>query len=619
MSFIIRVVSGFFKGIYRSVVFLGSLFFCLLCLLVLGFIGVSFFYSDDFTIADNSILKLTISGNIVEQQTREEPYMNYAGLLMGLPDQPRETLLQDVLDTIDYAENDPHITAILLDLEDMGGAGLNQLEAIGSALASFKKTGKPLISIEDNYSQSQYYLAAHSSSIFLNPMGSVNLHGFGMYRFYFKDALEKLKVNFHVFRVGDHKSAVEPLTRNSMSGEDRSQSREWLSALWQNYIDDVSAQRSLKPEDINRYINAVPENLNEVDGDLALLALNSGLVDGVKTRREIRSYLVETVNAANEDDVSFVSFGDYRNLIPSSYQTDTDNRDQIGLIVAAGTITDGYSHPGTIGAETITSLLRQARDNENIKAVVMRVNTGGGSAFASELIRQELIELKKSGKPVLVSMGSYAASGGYWISADADEIWASASTLTGSIGIFMAFPTFEELLKSGGIHRDGVGTTNLSAGIDLSRPLSGEMNDAIQLVLENGYDRFISLVASGRNLDRTKVEELAHGKVYAGVKAQKLGLVDEIGNLDQTIGAAAIKAGLDDYEVTQLLPELSFRSMILSRINSTLHSVLGSLVSQSSWLAPLYKAAQPITSVVQRFLIFPDPNGMYAHCMIGYF
>lgn len=619
MSFIIRVVSGFFKGIYRGVVFLGSLFFCLLCLLVLGFIGVSFFYSDDFTIADNSILKLTISGNIVEQQTREEPYMNYAGLLMGLPDQPRETLLQDVLDTIDYAENDPHITAILLDLEDMGGAGLNQLEAIGSALASFKKTGKPLISIEDNYSQSQYYLAAHSSSIFLNPMGSVNLHGFGMYRFYFKDALEKLKVNFHVFRVGDHKSAVEPLTRNSMSGEDRSQSREWLSALWQNYIDDVSAQRSLKPEDINRYINAVPENLNEVDGDLALLALNSGLVDGVKTRREIRSYLVETVNAANEDDVSFVSFGDYRNLIPSSYQTDTDNKDQIGLIVAAGTITDGYSHPGTIGAETITSLLRQARDNENIKAVVMRVNTGGGSAFASELIRQELIELKKSGKPVLVSMGSYAASGGYWISADADEIWASASTLTGSIGIFMAFPTFEELLKSGGIHRDGVGTTNLSAGIDLSRPLSGEMNDAIQLVLENGYDRFISLVASGRNLDRAKVEELAHGKVYAGVKAQKLGLVDEIGNLDQTIGAAAIKAGLDDYEVTQLLPELSFRSMILSKINSTLHSVLGSLVSQSSWLAPLYKAAQPITSVVQRFLIFPDPNGMYAHCMIGYF
>jgi protease-4 len=615
MSVLLRIVSGICKGIYRSVVFIGSLFFSLLFIAMIAVFALSIFYSEDVTVADNSILKLTLSGTIVEQRTLEDPYINYAELLMGLPEKPRETVLQEVLDTIDYAESDPRIEAILLDLKYLQGAGLNQLEAIGASLASFKKTGKPVISIEDSYSQDQYYLAAHGSKIFINPMGGVNLNGFGMYRFYFKEALEKLKIDFHVFRVGDHKSAIEPLTRNSMSAEDRSQSREWLSALWQNYITDVSAQRGLKPDNINRYINAVPDNLREVNGDLAGLAMKSGLVDGIKNRREIRSYLMEIVDAKSEDEVSIVSFFDYHSQVPAPYDTDGRQSDQIGLIIAEGTIIDGSSQPGTIGAETVMSLLRQAGSDDRIKAVVLRIDSGGGSAFASELIRQEIIALKNDGKPVLVSMGAYAASGGYWISANADEIWASANTLTGSIGIFMAVPTFEKLLESGGIHRDGVGTTNLAAGLDLTRPLSDELGDAIQMVLENGYDRFISIVADGRNMDRKKVEELARGRVYAGARAKELGLIDEIGALDQTIAAAAARAGLSDYGVTHLKQEVSFRSLLLSR----LHAAVSALADRYTWLAPVLSAARPLTSAVQRFLLFPDPNGMYAHCMIGYF
>ena len=251
---------------------------------------------------------------------------------------------------------------------------------------------------------------------------------------------------------------------------------------------------------------------------------------------------------------------------------------------------------------------------DEVKAVVLRIDSGGGSAFASELIRQEIRELKKSGKPVLVSMGAYAASGGYWISADADEIWASANTLTGSIGIFMALPTFENLLQSGGIHRDGVGTTNLASGLDLSRPLSEEVSKAIDLVLQDGYDRFISVVAEGRRMPRDKVEELAQGRVYSGSSARDIGLVDNLGSLEQTIAAAAERAGLDDYQVTSLLPPMSWQDRILHKLGAESRS----LAVKHRFLQPFFKAAAPALSTVQKFLMSPDPNGIYAHCLISY-
>lgn len=614
MTFIFRFISTVFKWIFLSLSFVRSLFFNLLFLALIAVIAFSFFHKEEFIIEDNSILKLSITGNIIEERNEADPFSDYFSEYFGLPEKPRETVLQDIIDTINQAQNDPKITALLLDLNSMGMIGLNQMQTIGSALNSFKQSGKPIISGEDYYSQNQYYLAAYSDKIFLNPMGGLNLNGFGLYRFYFKEALEKLKIDFQVFQVGSYKSATEPLTRNSMSPEDRGQSRSWLTAMWDNYVRDVASQRSISPEDINGYINKIPDNLKKVGGDVAKLALEYNLVDELKTRHEIRRYLTEITDSATEQDVNIVSFNNYLNFVTPSFESADTKKDQVALIIAQGTIMPGESKPGTIGADSISLMLRRVQNNENIKAVVLRIDSGGGSAFASEIIRQEILELKKSGKPVFVSMGTYAASGGYWISADADEIWASPSSLTGSIGIFMAFPTFDKMLSQGGIHRDGVGTTNLAAGIDLSQPIPTEISDAIQLTLDNGYQKFVSLVADGRGLTLEQVEQLAQGKVYDGAAAVNLGLVDTLGSLTETVEAAAERAGLDEYQVTTLSPPLSLRDRLLHSIGAETLAIL----AENKMIASLFKGVLPEVSELQRLLLFRDPNGMYAHCLTQY-
>ncbi len=613
MAALFRLISGFFKAIAQVLSFFRSLLFNLLFLAVIVIVVYSIWGTEKAVLKDDAILRLSISGNVVEQTSQRDPFGGYGRWFLGLPDEPKETVLQDLLDVVAQAEDDPKISALLLDLKQMGSIGLNQMETIGRALSDFKRSGKPIISAEDYYSQNQYYLASHADSLFLNPMGGVNLHGFGLYRFYFKDALDKLKVDFQVFQIGTYKSALEPITRNSMSAEDRRQTRAWLSALWKNYTADVAEQRSLQPEDIDDYINSIPMNLQKVGGDTAKLALSYGLVDELKTRKEVRSYLAQIGGSDGENGLNIISLTDYLGYVEPSRNGSESGDEQVALIVAQGTIVTGESHPGTIGAETISKLLRRAGEDDRIKSVVLRIDSGGGSAFASELIRQEILALKSSGKPLFVSMGSYAASGGYWIAADADQIWASANTLTGSIGIFMALPTFDTVLSQGGIHRDGVGTTNLAAGIDLSKPLSDELRAAIELNLQNGYDRFISLVAEGRGMDRTSVEALAQGKVYAGEKAKEIGLVDELGTLDQAIEAAAGKAGLSDYAITTLLPPLSWWDRLFYQIGAETKSWLRTHVIFSS----LFKAVEPTLTTFQSFLIFPDPNGMYAHCMIN--
>ena len=614
MNFLFRLISGFFKAIFLSLAFLRSLIFNLLFIILVVAVIYSLWGTEEVFLEDDTILKLSITGDVVEQPSQRDPFGGYGGRLLGLPGEPRETVLQDILDGIAEAENDPKISAIFLDLKNMGRIGLNQMETVGQALSDFKRSDKPIISAGGYFSQNQYYLASHADALFLNPMGGIDLHGFGLYRFYFKEALEKLRVDFHVFQVGSYKSALEPITRNSMSAEDRSQTRAWLSALWENYTADVAKQRSLKPEDLNDYINSIPSNLEKVGGDTAKLALSYGLVDELKTRQEVRAYLAQYAGSNNGSDLNLVSLNNYLNRGTPSLNITEDNEDQIGLIVAQGTIVTGESRPGTVGADTISSLLRRAGEDERIKAVVLRVDSGGGSAFAAELIRQEILALKAKGKPLFVSMGTFAASGGYWIAADADEIWASPNTLTGSIGIFMALPTFDTILKQGGIHRDGVGTTNLAAGIDLSKPLSEELRKAIELSLQNGYERFISVVAEGRNMERNEVDALAQGRVYAGEKAKEIGLVDELGPLDQTIEAAAVRAGISDYSVNTLVPPLSWWDRLLFQIGAEARSWL----LKHSVFHSLIKSAEPALTALQTFLIFPDPNGMYAHWMINH-
>ncbi len=604
-----------FRGFIKCISFLRSTFFNLLFIGIITIAVMALIPEKKPGVAQNSILELTITGDIVEQTDAVDPVDDYFSNFFGLPEQARQTPLQDILDAIYHAQVDPNITALELDLKSMGTIGLNQLQLIGSALIAFRESGKPVVAAEDYYSQDQYYLAAHADKIFLNPMGGIYLNGFGMYRLYFRDALEKLKINFHVFQVGSYKSALEPITRNAMSSEDRSQTRAWLTTLWDNYCQHVSEQRSITAESINDYINSVPGNLKEVDGDMAELALKYGLVDELKQRHEIRHYLSSLSQASADGSPRLVGFHDYLQTVKHSYRDGDSDKDKIALIVAEGNIMPGESGDGLIGADTLVSLIRDARADEKIKALVLRIDSGGGSAFASELIRQELLQFKQSGKPVVVSMGTFAASGGYWIAADANEIWASPNTLTGSIGIFMALPTFENILNSNGIFQDGVGTTNLSSGLTLSKPLSAEMSTALQLLLEKGYKDFISIVANGRKMTIEKVETVAQGRVFSGEAARQAGLVDNLGTLAQAIRSAAQLAGLEEYGVFTLAKQRSLRDRLLQKIGVEASLLLESHVSLYAFFRDLFSRGTDF----QQFLIFRDPNGMYAHCMINYY
>ncbi len=615
MKTIFFAVAYFFKIIGKILSFIRSAIVNIALLAITGFILFSIFQTSDVLVEDNSLLKLSITGAIVEQKSEPDPVGETIIDLAGLAAPDSETLLQDILDSIDQAEDDPNINGILLDLSSMGRAGMDQLATIGQHLTQFRQSGKPVIAAEDYYSQNQYYLASHADKIFLNPMGGVYLSGFGLYRLYIKDAIEKLKINYHVFRVGSFKSALEPLTRTSMSSEDRFQSRTWLNELWKNYVDDVAKQRGLDDEDILNYINKIPGNLKNAGGDLAKLAYNSNLIDEIKPRHEIKKYLATL--SAHDDEHGFrqISFNQYLKKVDRSFQYKGNDKDSVALIVAQGTIIPGKSEPGAIGADSLATLLRKAASSPSIKAVVLRVDSGGGSAFASEIIRQEILEFKKTGKPVVVSMGSVAASGAYWISADADRIFASSNSLTGSIGIFMAVPTFENSLSSFGIYRDGVGTTNLSGSLDLTAPLSSEVKEAIQLTLEQGYSKFLSVVSEGRGIPVDNVKEVAQGRVYAGKDALEAGLVDQLGTLSDSIRSAADLAGLDDYRTTTITSPDSLRNRLLGMIGvDSVSSFLEELPFMS-----ILNNLLPGWSELQNLLLFKDPNGMYAHCMISYY
>ncbi len=615
MKTIFSAVSSLFKIIGKILSFIRSTIVNIVLLAVTGLILFSIFQTRDIIVEDNSLLTLSINGTIVEQKSESDPIGETINELAGLASPVSDTLLQDILDAITQAEDDPQITGILLDLSSMGRAGMDQLAVIGRRLTQFRQSGKPVIAAEDYYSQNQYYLASHADKIFLNPMGGVYLSGFGLYRLYFKDAIEKLKINYHIFKVGSFKSALEPLTRTSMSSEDRFQSRTWLNVLWDNYVHDVATQRGLEREDIFNYINKVPGNLERVGGDLAKLAYESKLIDEIKPRHEIKKYLAALSAYDDEHGFRQVSLDQYLKKVQRSYHYEGTDRDSVALVVAQGAIIPGQSEPGAIGADSLAALLRKAASEPSIQAVVLRIVSGGGSAFASEIIRQEILELKKTGKPVVVSMGSVAASGAYWISADADKIVASPNSLTGSIGIFMAVPTFENTLNSLGIYRDGVGTTNLSGSLDLTGPLSAEVKGAIQLTLEHGYNTFLSVVSEGRGIAVEEVKEVAQGRVFAGKDALESGLVDQIGTLSDSIRLAAELAGLDDYRIKTLESPGSLRNRLLNMIGA--EAVISSL-SKLPFVSALSNLL-PGRGELQSLLLFRDPNGMYAHCMISYY
>lgn len=587
--------------------------FLLNMLLLVACVAIIFIFRPRETaqIPYDAVLRLDISGDIVEEKQLLNSFERLLGDSFTIAAPEPETALQDILDIINTGTKDDHIAVLLLNLKDMGHAGINQLQNIGQAIEKFKETGKTVVAAEDYYTQSQYFLASYASKIFVNPMGGVDIHGFGVYRLYFKDALEKIKVNYNLFKVGTYKSALEPFTRNSMSPADRQQNELWLSALWRVYTDQIAKQRNISLEVLHHYTDNISEALNSTSGNTARLALETGLVDQVATRNEVTSYL--TSLAPTIPGVSnIISSTDYLNSISPSYQEDPSQKSKVGLIIAEGAILPGKQPPGMIGGDSLAQLIKNARESREVKALVLRINSGGGSAFASEIIRQELLELKKSGKPIVVSMGAVAASGGYWIAADADEIWASPATITGSIGIFGAIPTFEKTLASLGIYRDGMGTTPLAAGLDITQPLPEQLKSAIQQSIVYNYDQFLQIVANGRNLEKSKVADLAEGRVYDGQTAKTLGLIDKIGSLDDAIGAAAGLANLQDFTTEYIRSPVSMKDHFLQLLSTGQTLWTERSVLQNPTITRLKKT---LSHPLKQILPLDDPRGIYAQCL----
>ncbi len=567
----------------------------------------------EFTIASETALILAPEGNIVEQLTYEEPIIELINKL-SQDDKPREeTLLQDILDVIHEATVDDRIKVMVIVPEKIKSISMNQLMDIGRAIDNFKASGKETIAIGSNFNQAGYFLAAQADKIFLNPMGKVDLHGFSLYRLYVKELIDKLKVNFHVFKVGAYKSALEPFFRTDMSDEAREANKMWLNNLWQIYVKEISKKRNFDEEKINDIINNYHIYLKQSKGNSGDLALRMGLVDELKTYPQIRKYLQEKVGSKKHKGIvsyNNVNLYQYMSTLTPSYTTDY-KEPSVGIITARGVIVDGKGEPGQIGAKRIVQQIRRAADDKNIKALVLRVDSGGGSAFASELIRNELINFKESGKPLVISMASLAASGAYWISADADKILSYPSTLTGSIGVFGAIPTFEESLAEIGVTSDGISTTQVSGKISLTRPLDNRQAQTIQQEVENIYQRFIDIVSTGRKMSQSKVKQLAQGRVWTGEKALELGLVDEFGSLKEAVNQAADLAkikpigvyvrqgdGLGDF-LTQIIKQLE--SSVVSNLRVEL---------------PLSQLEKQRKSWTEMFVNNRDPQNIYAHSML---
>ncbi len=616
MRDLIKTIFNILKYAGRTITFFRNVLFNTIFILLLVIVLVSLLTSKkEITFEPDSALLLTISGDIVEQKQIIDPFSEFLNEATGFADLPDETLLQDILDVIEAAADDSRINSIVLDLSRMERGSLNHLHDIGLALERFKQSGKKVIAAEDFYTQNMYFLASYADKIFLNPAGIIDIHGFGAFGLYFKDALEKLKINYHVFRVGSYKSAVEPLTRNSMSEEAKEQNSLWLGALWQEYTDGITARRNIFQETIALYTNNISSLLRTTDGDLAQLALKTKMVDELKSRYELETYLTELTGGTYSENFSYIPFKQYLSTISRSYVKKPASENAVGIIVAQGNIVPGEQPPGVIGSDSLLEVLTNARDDEKIKAVVLRVDSGGGSVFASELIRREIQVLRESGKPVVVSMGSMAASGGYWIAAEADEIWAYPTTLTGSIGIFGAIPTFEDSLAHLGIYGDGVGTTELAAGLNITRPLSPELKAAVQLTLEHGYNTFLDIVARGRNMEESQVNTIAEGKVFDGRAAMNLGLVDKLGNLSDAIKSAADLAQLEDYTAEYVKGSRTVSERLMSYLQTHLFSFLIKFGLGETYSSPL----RYLSETAKNLLLFQDPQHIYAHCLINYY
>lgn len=604
-----RLFSGFWRGLTWLRVSLSNLLFLLVVLLVV--IALSGGSPDP--VEDNTALLINPVGVVVEERTFRDPVEL---LLGGNSVAEQEVLFTDILDALAAAAEDPAISAVVMQLDRLRYVGITKSLEIGEAIEAFKLSGKPVLSIGDYMSQDQYLLASYADEVYLNSHGGLFLEGYSSYRSYFKDALEKVKVDVNVFVAGENKDAMEPFLRNDMSDSNRAINLAWLNALWQQYTGAVEQNRSLNPGAIDDYITSYDELSRETNGDYAQMALATGLVDKLLTRTGMMEHLIDIVGASDrESGFRAIEFDRYlgRNGF-SGYAA--SGGDEVGVIVASGVIVDGEQPAGMIGGDTLAGLIRDARADENIAALVLRIDSGGGSAFASEVVRQEILNTRAEGIPVVASMGAVAASGGYWIAMDADQIWAMPTTLTGSIGVWSSIPTVERSLAAVGIHTDGVATTPLAGALRVDRSLAPPVTNILQRHVDHLYSNFVSYVMAGRDMSEAEVAAAAEGRVWSGEKALELGLVDHLGGFDAAIAAAADLAGVPRDAYRFIRQPLSPREQFLQGLAGEL-AQRGFLPSVETSLLSGYKELmEPVMAAGMLLRQLNDPAGLYARCVV---
>lgn len=607
-----RFIAGFFKWTWRLLNFVRemvlNLFFIFLVLVGVG-IWMQIGNGSNSEQTARGALLLDISGVIVDKPSTNHRLGALGRQLFGASsDRLQENSLFDIVNAIRQAKDDRNITGIVLDLKNFTGADQPSMRYIGKALREFRDSGKPVFAVGENYSQGQYYLASFANKIWLSPQGQVDLHGFATNGLYYKTLLDKLKVSTHVFRVGTYKSAVEPFIRNDMSPAAREADSRWIGELWQNYLHTVSANRQISPQQLFPGAQAIIDGLTSVGGDTAKYALDHKLVDTLASSADVEKALTKQFGwSKTENNYRAISYYDY------SLKKPADNGGTIAVIFANGAIMDGEETPGNVGGDTTASQIRDARLDPKVKAIVLRVNSPGGSVNASEVIRAELAAAKAAGKPVVVSMGGMAASGGYWISTPANYIVASPSTLTGSIGIFGVINTVENSLSSIGVHSDGVSTSPL-AEISMTKALSPEVQQMMQLSIEYGYKRFITLVAEARKRTPEQIDQIAQGHVWTGEDAKANGLVDSLGDFDDAVAKAAELAKLKQWHLDYYQDEPTVLDMVMDSMTGSVRAMLPEAI-QAILPVPLVSAANTVKAEGDKLAAFNDPQNRYAFCL----
>lgn len=607
-----RFIAGFFKWTWRVLNFVRemvlNLFFIFLVLVGVG-IWMQIGNGSNSEQTARGALLLDISGVIVDKPSTNHRLGALGRQLFGASsDRLQENSLFDIVNAIRQAKDDRNITGIVLDLKNFTGADQPSMRYIGKALREFRDSGKPVFAVGENYSQGQYYLASFANKIWLSPQGQVDLHGFATNGLYYKTLLDKLKVSTHVFRVGTYKSAVEPFIRDDMSPAAREADSRWIGELWQNYLHTVSANRQISPQQLFPGAQAIIDGLTSVGGDTAKYALDHKLVDALASSADVEKALTKQFGwSKTKNNYRAISYYDY------SLKTPADTGGTIAVIFANGAIMDGEETPGNVGGDTTASQIRDARLDPKVKAIVLRVNSPGGSVNASEVIRAELAAARAAGKPVVVSMGGMAASGGYWISTPANYIVASPSTLTGSIGIFGVINTVENSLSSIGVHSDGVSTSPL-ADISMTKALSPEVQQMMQLSIEYGYKRFITLVADARKRTPEQIDKIAQGHVWTGEDAKANGLVDSLGDFDDAVAKAAELAKLKQWHLDYYQDEPTVLDMVMDSMTGSVRAMLPEAI-QAMLPAPLVSAANTVKAEGDKLAAFNDPQNRYAFCL----